>query len=315
MKTNILLKISCVLTGESYKIVKTESIKSIQKITTYGSLMIMMIIIWGINGYFLSKNIFNNTVAVSLAISIFCMFLIYVIESSVIKMSSVGTLMAVVRLSLALISALIGSIIIDEIMFKSDIEGQLHSNSQTEVIESLNQDPGLKQLKTQLADENRILNEKDQEIKNLRNSTNQESETGVGPRTNLLKSELNKLEVEQSNSNIKIQMLNNSIASETRSLRLTIPNESGILKNIAGLCKYLNSHPSYWAVWGFFFALSLIIELLVLIIKATSLETSYEVKKKRQDELRILQLNNIYGERTDPIREGLRNLYSNVSVN
>ena len=87
---------------------------------------------WTFNSY---KTIVNQKDGKhAIIVGVISAFIVYTIELTIIRMSKVNILSTIIRLLMALIIAFIGSLSIDEIIFKADIENQLKINSQTETL-------------------------------------------------------------------------------------------------------------------------------------------------------------------------------------
>jgi len=305
MSKNIL-KASCLITGDDYVQVSRESVKSQHKITTYGLIILMVMTLWFFNGYLLSHVILNYSIPVSLLVSVLSMLIVYVIETSIIKMSRINRMTQIVRLVLALLIAAIGSISIDEVIFKSDISVQLQKDNQKEILNS----PIINDYNKQLFQLKQNGDKIETNITDMNSQMILESKTGYGPKTKLIERQLIDLKNQRDINNASLNALSQKINNNNSTMLKN--TENGIIKNIMGLVHYNNENPVGWVIWFVFFLLFLIIEALCIVIKSSSDLTAYEIKKENQDSLSSSQYMSFVDARKDPIREGLRLLHAQI---
>jgi len=306
---NILLKYSCLITGDSYNIVSNESISSQQKIKTYGLIVLIISIVWGLNGFLLSKNfmMLDATQTMGL-VSLFILFII-IFEMIIIRMSNVKGAISRLRIILAISSAIVGSIIMDEIIFKNDVASQIEINNQNE-LQNNNKLNTFKQLRYHATFNDSLLQS---QILDVDKQMIEESrKVYPGPKTMFLKSELLSLQNQKRISEKKVDSLENLLQIETNRLLEKKDEQDGIMKSIIGLKDYLISHPwaliIYIPVTLFFF----VIELFGIYYKKHEGKTSYESKKENNDVLIMSQDNNRLKTDLDPIRSGLRLIKSKI---
>ncbi|MFZ4860759.1 DUF4407 domain-containing protein [Sphingobacterium sp. Mn56C] len=116
------LKFGCWLTGFNYKLVKHSSEISSKNVKKYTSALLLIMLVWVFIGYtfamrYLHTGIFGGVVA-----ALICAFVILQIERIIILSSKLSKVSTAFRVVLAVIMALIGSFIMDQIIFKEDIE-------------------------------------------------------------------------------------------------------------------------------------------------------------------------------------------------
>ena len=180
MSNTKLLKLSCILIGEDYMAVSKESIKSQQKISTLASVLLMITLVWGLNGFLLSRNIFAASFPISIFVSAVFMTIIFILEKSIILMCSANKWLKGLRYTLAVLCAIVGSFVIDEIVFKADIQQQLQMDLQEEYNLMAKSDPNIISIENMLSKDSLRYESKGKEIFKLKNEINQESRTGVG---------------------------------------------------------------------------------------------------------------------------------------
>ena len=119
-----MLKFYSLLIGENPAYTATFQPSSERKIALYANCMLVPIILWFINGYLLVKDVLEGSIWTALLTATIIAFIIFLIERAVI-MSNGSKWIALFRVCLGLIVAMLGSIAMDEVVFKSDIDNKV----------------------------------------------------------------------------------------------------------------------------------------------------------------------------------------------
>lgn len=116
------LKVGCFLTGYNYHILKNCSEVSKKTVKRYTAAMIIMCLLWGLIGYsFANRYLHASSLVSSLSAALFIIVIIQ-IERQIIMQTHKNNYLQIFRGVIAIMMALIGSIIIDQVIFKDDIE-------------------------------------------------------------------------------------------------------------------------------------------------------------------------------------------------
>lgn len=118
-----MLKIFCLITGDDFNIVKMETPASKKKIRILATVLMIPALTWFVIGHSLSNSVLEPTPIVSICVGLTTSVLIFIIERTII-MSDANRWIVAARLLLGLLIALLGSIFIDEMIFKKDIDQQ-----------------------------------------------------------------------------------------------------------------------------------------------------------------------------------------------
>lgn len=130
---NFWLKIGCYLTGYNYSIVRNSSEATARSVRKYMSAIMVIAILWGFIGYaFAGRYLHAGTIA-CLAVSFVLVFIVVQIERQIILSSGRNWMVPAFRTLIGVVMAVIGSVIIDQIIFREDIEKGRISNVQKEV--------------------------------------------------------------------------------------------------------------------------------------------------------------------------------------
>jgi len=126
MKTNKnrWLKFGCFLTGYNYNIMKNSSEASAKAVKKYTSAILIVSIIWGFIGFSFSNRYLQLETLGSTIGAIIMVFIVIQIEKQIILNVGSNKVANRFRVAIALVMAILGSVIIDQIIFKDDIEIQ-----------------------------------------------------------------------------------------------------------------------------------------------------------------------------------------------
>ena len=119
---NRWIKFGCFLTGYNYDIMKTSSEASAKAVKKYTSAILIVCLIWGFIGYNFANNYMHLETGGSIIGGLVMVFIIVQIEKQIILNVGKNKWGNFFRLFIAIIMAFLGSIIIDQMIFKDDIE-------------------------------------------------------------------------------------------------------------------------------------------------------------------------------------------------
>jgi hypothetical protein len=123
MKSNWWLKFGCFLIGYNYELLKECGEASRKSVKKYTSAMLIVLIIWIANGYnFASIYVNQDNILSGLVAALICSIIIVQIERQIILTMKPNKSLKRFRIALALLMALVGSVIIDQILFRQDLE-------------------------------------------------------------------------------------------------------------------------------------------------------------------------------------------------
>jgi hypothetical protein len=126
-------KFSCFLTGFNYPLISTCSEIAKKMLKRYAGLLVLISIVWAIVGYSFATRYLKATPDVGAITSMMCVLAIIIIERNIILAPKDNRPMFFFRFVLGFIMAIIGSLIIDQMIFSEDIEEQRISVIQKKV--------------------------------------------------------------------------------------------------------------------------------------------------------------------------------------
>lgn len=116
------IKLGCFLTGYNYYILKNCSEVSKKSAKKYTAAMIIMCLLWGIIGFSFASRYLHAGPVISIGCSLVFIIVIIQIERQIIMQTHKNNFLQVFRGVIAFMMAIIGSIIIDQVIFMDDIE-------------------------------------------------------------------------------------------------------------------------------------------------------------------------------------------------
>lgn len=114
--------VGCFLTGFNYRFLKSSSELSIKRVIKYTSALLIVCLLWAFVGYLFTGRYLKGEWYSCMAAVVIMIFLVIQIERQVILSSKDHKVLHVFRVVIASAMALIGTVIIDQIIFKEDIE-------------------------------------------------------------------------------------------------------------------------------------------------------------------------------------------------
>lgn len=127
-----MLKIYSIIIGENPKYTATFQPASKRKVALYANCLIVPVILWFINGYLLVSNVLEGSIFSAILTAFIAAFIIFLIERAIV-MSNGSKPIFWFRIFLGIIVASLGSISLDEVIFKHDIDNQVVYYKQAEV--------------------------------------------------------------------------------------------------------------------------------------------------------------------------------------
>jgi len=314
---DLWLKISCFFTGFNYQIVKNSSEAAAKMVKKNMSALIIISILWAFIGFnFTSRYLHGNTFT-SLIVALVMVVVVIQIERQILLnvTSSKGAI--TFRTIIGVIMAFIGSIIIDQIIFKDDIEQGRMATVQQRVNQILPMKTS--ELKEQIAQIANAIEKKEEErnqiLAELGKKPTISTPTSVGkyekdstgkmvmvgrevtyqslpnPKASLIPQIDNQLAQLRSELTKKEEMLLN--------IRSEIENEmqakTGFLDELTALYRIVTSSVVSILVWVLFFFFFASMELFILVNKISDKHTDYEDIVLHQMDIRRKQLEKLKG--------------------
>lgn len=299
------LKFGCFLTGYNYNIIKNSSEASTMSVKKYLSALIIVSILWVFIGFSFSQRYVHLGFWGSLSVALVMLIVVIQIERQIILTTGRSNMALIFRSVIAIVMAVVGSVIIDQIIFREDIEKQKISNIQDEVNGILL--TKTTQLDSEINTLDSLIVKKEQERAALINevtlkpfvkgSTSERKNhvlkvtraDGSSNDSVITKTDVTLTDIPNPKANL-IPALDQQIEdmrvqkNEKQGSRLNIREDlekelkarTGFLDELKTLMDILTSHPIALIVWILIFIFFLALEIFVLVIKFGDAKNDYE---------------------------------------
>ena len=132
---NWRIKFGCLLTGWSSEVLEQCSQACRSHLNKYTSALLILILIWGVTGFCFAQRYIGFPVWACGFVSLFFITIVIMIERQIILTSEKTLTMLVFRAMIAFVMAIVGSTIFDQTMFGKDIDKQMASTIEEQVVE------------------------------------------------------------------------------------------------------------------------------------------------------------------------------------
>lgn len=324
-----MLKIACFLTGDNFKMVSQDTPYSKKKVIVLALSMLIPVIIWIINGFLLSHEIMQTPVAVAWISALVCGIMVFLIEKLVIMGKGNGFI-GITRVLIGVIVAVLGSIAIDEVIFKDDIDTsvkKLKEDYKNEIkdqsvlaFDNLNDFQNIEQ---QIIRAQTVYDSAMASAVSETDGSRGTGKFGVGRvakfklgQAKIRKGELDELIVKKQDLLlVKDSVVNNAAIQAESNFK-----ENGLLIRIKALFTLVTSDVWMAVIYFLFFALMVFFEMLVVILKRGMDKSNYELKLEMIEEIGRKRLEFMKGT-TSPLLDpgvymaGLEGARNSISKN
>lgn len=313
---DLWLKLGCYITGYNYTIIKNSSEASARSVKKYLSAILIVSILWGFIGYSFARRYLHAGIPGSSTVSLIMIIIVIQIERQIILSVGKNNLVPVFRTLIGVVMAVIGSVIIDQIIFREDVEKARISNIQSEVnailpektreldyqinqldsaitgkeaeriglIDEITKRPFIKSATSETRHFQMQKNSSNGQLKDtLVKRTDMALADVANPKAKLLPdieeqiSQLRSRKSEKENSKINIR----------EELETELSSKTGFLDELKVLFSILLSSWIAMVVWSMFFLFLMSIEVLVLVNKFGEDKTDYDAIILHQKDVRI----------------------------
>lgn len=287
-----MLKLYSIIIGENPKYTATFQPASKRKIALYANCLIVPVVLWFINGYLLVNNVLEGSILSSILTAFIAAFIIFLIERAII-MSNGSQSIFWFRILLGFIVASLGSISLDEVIFKHDIDNQVAQYKQAEIDSAIHKVEVKYQ--NQIGLQQSIVNQKSfewtQSLKDAKgeaDGTSGSHQKQVGKITLLKMNVAAKQESDYNTENNKLNALRASIdtaKSHAKSDAETDFNGNALLIRIRAMFDLIAKDRFMLGVYILFTLFLFCLEFLVVLIKIGSKNSIDEDLEKAREKL------------------------------
>jgi hypothetical protein len=298
-----LLKTYCIILGEDYDTIKNDTPQSKKKVATMATCILIPTVVWFITAFLTVSMVMQLPTLTAWGAGVVVAFLIFQLERSII-MANGNWLLAAFRLVLGGLMASLGSIVLDQVLFKEDIEHQLTTNRATHVQTELNKVK--KQHEQALAEQKQNVDRKYQLWLDNQTLVHKEMagvglsrKRGPGFVTKQLLANEEKAKSEYDKAQAELVRMNGEqstdLAKKTLETERSYSSKSLLLR-IKAMFDLVKTDPNmslvYWLVTGLLFML----EFIAILLKMTHSKSNYDLKIEQIDEIGKARINILAGK-------------------
>lgn len=321
---NSWLKLCCFLTGYNFYILSNCSEVSTRKVKKYTAALLIVSTVWAFVGYCFCHTYMKLGPAGSILGAVIAVLIIIQIERQILLADQTTNGMKATRVGLALLMAVIGSLIIDQIIFKDDIDKAKMKSNQDQVdklmpgrtkeimgeITQLNEKIAIKEAERRelLADISRNPNIQIVETttdhipvaKTTSDTSSKTTTTKTEIKTVLKKSiksipnpkidQLQPLDDQLSRQNIQKTDKEDKLLDLKKSLEEEVDSKVGFLDELRIMFSILNESTIAAVVYVIWLAFLLLLELLILIGKSSESESDYDKTIQKQMDIHFRKI-------------------------
>lgn len=309
--------------GWNAKMLAQCSEASKSQLSKYTSALLILMIVWSITGFLFAQRYVGLPVWGCLLVSLIFVTIVVMIERQIILAINPTKKLAVFRLFIAVIMAIVGSMIFDQTMFGKDIDKQLADNIEIQTASLTQKRVGVIDAKLNaLQNEKSVLdNENAQMQEDVNNHpwviqksvTNSQQTVVVGGKMKIVNNPSvttnqvanPKIETIKEN-NEKIKLLNDQ-EKEWSQKKLTVEEDTraeckanvGFLEELETMFSIVMTRKVAGVFYLIFFALLMSLELFVVVSKMGDQECDYEMAIKGAQRVKVAQFAAAFGKVND----------------
>jgi len=300
------LKFGCFLTGFNFAIIRTCSEMAAKRVLRYTSALLIICLLWAFIGFLFTQRYLKGEWYSCLLGAVIMVFLIIQIERQIILSTSKNKWLNGFRVALGLTMAVIGTLIIDQIIFSEDINKRKLLGMDEEVKKVLPAREAT--LSGLIAELNRTIESKESERKNISDDISKNPFMSIydrvttrdtitqsviitkrnvpNPKTSLLEPldrTIADLRIEKAKKESMLLSLRPAVEAELK-------EHVGFLDELNVMIDMLSESISSFIAWSIWVVLLLILELLVLVSKFTDTENDYDRMENQQMQLHFRRI-------------------------
>ncbi len=282
-----MLKTACILTGDNYQLVAGETPASKKKVVAMALALMVPVLIWVFNGFMLSLQVLKAGLGWSILTASVCGAIVFLIEKLIIMANGNGWL-TLFRICIGLIVSLLGSMAIDEVVFKDDVDISVAEIKEQAVSDARNaQDFEFRKLnhygslEKNISDAKEKYNDTEESALAEADGTKGTKTRGVGKIALLKNKKAEERKADRDNLLDQKKQLDNtkdSLVNLAGKKAETSFKEHALLTRIKALFQLVVKDGYMLGIYILFTLLMFFFEFLVVILKLTWKKTNYERK-------------------------------------
>lgn len=288
-----MLKFYCFLLGEEYELLRADTPESRRKVHMLGTALLLPVFLWFFQGFFLASTILRLTTPQALLCGLGASIMIFGAERLILLSSSKSRWLVGVRVILGVATALVGSIIVDEILFHNDISNNMPGYIETKITEASTSveekfNPQVDSLRKEVDLKYGVWMASVNEVKAEADGSGGSGKAGVSEitRTKLALTDIQKSNYEE--AMLRQQEFKARYDSELGNIRDEFKknfNPDSLLTRMNVMFALIGKSRTMLFWYLVFTIIFFIIEILVVLVKTFSQESNYERKLRLIEEV------------------------------
>lgn len=295
-----MLKFSSKITGDDYNMLVNDTPASKKKVVMFANALFLPVILWFLTGYGMATQIFHMSMTHGLISGTVAGFIVFLIDRSIILAECCGAI-SYVRILLGFFVASIGSVIIDEIVFKEDIDHHLAQTLEAKVdAERAKVEADYASRLTEVKQNSDIAfqdwKQGVQDVKNESDGSYGTGKYGNGKVTALKNALADKqyLEYQSRNSELVNLQLATDAEKDAAEKRIRASFGEGMLLNrIKATYELVFSDWAMGIMYFIFTGLLMLVEFLIVILKINQPESNYDRRLKMIERMGADRMNKL----------------------
>lgn len=294
-----MLRFTSFLLGYDYRVIQKQTILSRQKIKTLGILLMLPVGLWAISAFLLAYNLLETSLYMAIGIGVICALAVYVLDRSFITTSGNEkrkTLIFVLRIFVAILSALLGSVALELTIFSGDVANYQEQQQEVKKVEAYHE--YMEQNNAAITKYDTEIEKLQRRYENLENKYHDElqgrgsKDRGNGPIAKAIEKDRNAVKVSAVELKAERDAALNDLKEKanTYAQNVTDREHAGIMDSVKDLHAYVFSDRYSAVIYLMLLVLLLIFELMVLLYKYFSGATSFENMMIAQEAMHERQL-------------------------
>jgi hypothetical protein len=258
------------------------------------------VLIWAAQGYFIAQGVFGAQVGVSWGTAASCALVVYLMERLVLATPNTASV-AVLRLLIGVVVAVLGAAAVDLTLFKREIEQQLRSASEAQLAARHKSEQQTADLAAAAARSQWLSAQAAASCE--ADGTCGSRVRSVGPVYRELARQAERLRADFERQLAQAQALQQEQRVQLQSLRASSQplDEAGLLARLQALHDYISGNPVALGLWLLMFALVLAMELLVVFAKFSFGDTVDDHLDRLREQLALHQARSYVEAVTSPL--------------
>ena len=282
------------ITGDNPENLKGHSPESIRKIKILASVVLLPAIIWVMLGYCFGSSFLHMSFLPALVCGLVAGTVVFLVDRLIIMANSSSYWIKGARVILAIMVAVLGSIVADHVFFEEDINMMMSTiesekANAAELAVSTKNSSRLDQLRDKSDRALRLAQLRESEFLKETDGTGGTGHRGVGEVAAEKKSAWSKADAEYQNAQRAYNdELDQVSAREIAASSMVSENfsDTALLTQVRAMFRFLRENPVAFVIWGPFTLIMFILEILPLLIKSNMDDSAYETELKYLEEMR-----------------------------